>query len=611
MSDRDVQGWAQKYLDRGWNPIRVHEKDKKPVGEHWQQAHPTASEFQEHENIGVHLGNGLYDSDLDSPEARAMADDILPDTGCVFGRPSELRAHRLYYCREQIPTIKFNGIGGADDCLLELRGWNAGANTPSHTVFPPSLHRDTSPNEVIEWDMFGEPTLFEKRDQLWIPHRNLAACSLVARYFPGPGAGHDARMALAGFLYRAGVEENDVLVMGRAIMRYLKRDEQDWNTTARGTIQKLKADPTAKVTGGITLKEAFGIDGEKVMTCLNKILGRKEKYTRRVAVLRKLSEVDVETIDWLWEPYIPKSRVTLIEGDPGDGKSHLSLAIGSGVSLGKGLPNNPDTEPANVLLLNAEDGLGDTVRPRVDRMGGDVERMYALDGPVLFDGEGLEFLEQKIQETTAALVVIDPWVAYVGGKMNMDKANETREVLFALAEIAKRQRCAVVLIRHITKGGRDKAIYRGLGSIDITAACRSVLLVGKDASDATKRAMTHIKHNMSPKGQSIGYTIEKGQFLWTGVSTVTAEDILAPENSSGDKSKLEDANDVLEAMLANGPRPEKEIMKRMSDLDISTSTFRRAKRKLSVQSRPIKDKNGKVKSWEISLPSAKPLLSTP
>src|SRR5262249_7166669 len=163
---------------------------------------------------------------------------------------------------------------------------------------------------------------------------------------------------------------------------------------------------------------------------------------------------------------------------------------------------------------------------------------------------------------------------YVGAKLDINKANETRDVLKALAELAQKLKIAIVLIRHLTKGGRDKSIYRGLGSIDITAAVRSGMLVGKDANDSTRRAMVHIKHNLSAPGPSIGYTIENGRFMWTGQSTVTAGDILAPEtNGAEEKSKREEAVEILIEMLANGPRPEKEVLKRLSDRDISSSTF--------------------------------------
>ena len=174
----------------------------------------------------------------------------------------------------------------------------------------------------------------------------------------------------------------------------------------------------------------------------------------------------------------------------------------------------------STLLLTAEDGWGDTVRPRLDALGADLARIKAIRVPLVFDEIGLQKLETVLRFYKPDLVVVDPLVAYFGGKRDLHRANETREVMARLANLAQRYRCAIVCIRHLTKSTRSKSVYRGIGSIDLTAAARSVLLVGEHPEKG--RGFVHIKSNLAPKGLAIGFTLEGGKFEWTGISFLTA-----------------------------------------------------------------------------------------
>jgi hypothetical protein len=315
--------------------------------------------------------------------------------------------------------------------------------------------------------------------------------------------------------------------------------------------------------------------------------------------LVRLADVQSEAVTWLWHPYIPLGKVTLIEGDPGVGKSYLSLALATNVSLGTGLPGTETRDPGTVLLLSAEDGLGDTIRPRLDAMGADVSRIFAIDGAVSLDEAGRDVIEEHVSQIKPAIVFIDPFVAYIGAHVDLHKANETRTVLAALAAVAGRHNCAVVLIRHLTKGSRDKSIYRGLGSIDITAACRSVLLVGADADDPNVRALVQVKSNLAPFGPARGYAIRDGRFEWmAGVSDLTAHRILAAESDAGPKAE---ATAFLRDLLADGPMSAADVLKHARKMGIAEMTLRRAKADLHVKSRPLREK-GIVRGWELSLP---------
>jgi hypothetical protein len=306
--------------------------------------------------------------------------------------------------------------------------------------------------------------------------------------------------------------------------------------------------------------------------------------TEQKSQIVRLSDINPEQVHWLWHPRIPLGKVTLIDGDPGLGKSFVTLAIATAVSLGRGISEQTAEEPAPVLLLSAEDGLADTVRPRLDAMRADCTRILALNGRVILDAVGCVALDEMLNEHKPRLVVIDPLFAYTGAKVDINRANETRDIMTRLAALAEKHGCAIVCVRHLTKGGRDKSIYRGVGSIDLTAACRSVLLVGADANNRDRRAIVQIKNNLAPLANPIGYSLENGVFAWTGTSDLTADQILANEQTATDALTLEEAVQFLEQLLAPGPMDQPAVKKAAYKAGISERTLYRAKARLKVDS---------------------------
>ncbi len=273
-----------------------------------------------------------------------------------------------------------------------------------------------------------------------------------------------------------------------------------------------------------------------------------------------MADVRPETVSWLWHPYIARGKLTILEGDPGLGKSWLTCALAAGVSHGRGLPGAEPFEPGNVLMLSAEDGLGDTLRPRLDAVGADVSRVFALAEPLTFDTAGLIRLETRILEYSPSLVVIDPLFAFTGGKVDIHRANECRAISAPLAAIAERCGCALLAVRHLGKSrGGGHALNAGIGSIDFAAAARSVLLVGADPDEPGKRAVVQIKNNLAPHGEAVGYTLEGGQFYWTGASDLTAGRILAPATEDEERSSVAEAMDFLRTALSDGARDAKAI----------------------------------------------------
>ncbi len=300
-------------------------------------------------------------------------------------------------------------------------------------------------------------------------------------------------------------------------------------------------------------------------------------------VLHCMADIEAESVSWLWHPYIPRGKLTLLEGDPGVGKSWVTLSITTAISTGRGLGEMNLPMPHKVLLASAEDGLGDTIRPRLDSLGANVSNVFAIEGALTLDNDkGVATLEEYVASTEPSLVVIDPLVAYMGGRVDLHRANEVRQVMAGLARIAERYGVAILAVRHLTKGGMSKAIYRGIGSIDLTAACRSVLLAGCDPEINERRALVHIKSNLAPLGSSIGFELSEGGFFWTGESDLTAGQILSSD-IEGNGLAIDEAMDFLRNELSEGPGDANQVQRGAKNAEISKRTLDRAKAKLKIK----------------------------
>jgi hypothetical protein len=312
-----------------------------------------------------------------------------------------------------------------------------------------------------------------------------------------------------------------------------------------------------------------------------------------------LADVEAEPVEWLWQPYIPRGKLTSVEGDPGVGKSWLTLAIAAAVSLGEKLPGMCEAPPpAKVLLIGVEDGPADTILPRFTALKGDPQQVLMLKEPPAFDEVGASQLRDAIVKNEIGLVVIDPIVAYMPGSTNINNAGSVRPVLARLAQIAHETKAAIVFVRHLTKGGRDKAIYRGLGSIDFTAACRSALMVGRDPANENKRILAHAKSNLAAPGKSLAYILLEGSFIWAGASALSAEDLAASPPDVTAQSALKEAVEFLEQILSNGPVPATTIKVDAEGTGLSWVTVRRAAKSMGIKPRKGGFKDGWV--WELS-----------
>lgn len=306
-------------------------------------------------------------------------------------------------------------------------------------------------------------------------------------------------------------------------------------------------------------------------------------------------------MSFLWRPYLPLGKLALLEGDPGQGNGCLGAAIAAGGSLGTGLPGAGSFAPFRTLIFTAEDGLADTLRPRLDALEANVELIYAHDQPVHLDSaEGLAEVEREMRARRPRLVIVDPVVAYVGARTDIYRANEVRSVLAPLARLAEAEASAILAVRHVnkSKGGRCTPAKR---SIDFSAAARSVLLAGSAAGDATEHAMLHIKSNLAARGAGCGYRIEEGRLLWTGESRLTAGDLLAAKAPSEELSGEAEARAFLQETLAAGPVAAREVLAAAKLAGIAERTLRRAKSHEGIVARRVQSGEGGAE-WVWRLP---------
>jgi putative DNA primase/helicase len=317
--------------------------------------------------------------------------------------------------------------------------------------------------------------------------------------------------------------------------------------------------------------------------------------------VRCLADIAPQAVRFLWEPYLPLGKLTLLEGDPGQGKSWLAAAIAAAGSRGRGLPGLNAFPPFRTLFLTAEDGLPDTLRPRLESLGADCGAVFACDQPLALDVEsGLATLAEALAAFGPRLVVVDPLVAFLGRATDIYRANEVRSVLAPLVKLVEQHGCALLAVRHLNKAKLGRTLYAGQGSIDFTAAARSVLLAGSAAEDADAHALIHIKSNLAPHGPALAYHLLPA-FLWQGPSRLTANDLLAAAAPADEASAEDDARTFLRSTLAGpDPLPARLVLNAARDAGISQRTLKRAKRKEGV--RTTRRGFGAGSTWLWSLP---------
>ena len=344
-------------------------------------------------------------------------------------------------------------------------------------------------------------------------------------------------------------------------MHKVEASEQSIRLALRGTYEFLK----------VTLGAKLDKETEKVIKDPNSHFEH-----RKQAPVTTLSDVETQQVDWLWQRRIPLGKITILDGDPGMGKSLLSIFIAACVSTGHPMPDGAPGKQGKVILIAPEDAAEDTIKPRVEAAGGDPSQVLLLDNMDLLNikdtkkikinerpfslAQDMEILEQAIKQTGTILVVIDPLMAVLGHNIDSSRDQDVREVLTPLAQVAERTGCAILIIRHLNKGSSDNILYRGSGSIGIIAVARIGLLVAHDPDDEQKRVFATIKNNLSKIAPNLSYQIDENEhgapyIQWLGENHHATSTLLRPgSNQSYERQE------ILRALKdANGPLDAKEI----------------------------------------------------
>ena len=307
----------------------------------------------------------------------------------------------------------------------------------------------------------------------------------------------------------------------------------------------------------------------------------KEPSKPETVKIIRMSDVELTPVEWLWKPYLPFGKLSVLQGNPGEGKTYFAMHLAAACTNGKLLPNMERMEPFNVIYQTAEDGLGDTVKPRLIEAGADLNRVLVIDDSDVQLTLSDEQIEKAIVENNARLVIIDPIQAYLGSDVDMNRANEVRPIFMRLGQVAQRTGCAILLIGHLNKAAGMQSLQRGLGSIDIAAAVRSVMFIGKLKHDPTMRILTHEKSSLAPPGVSLAFSLgDEGGFRWFGEYDITADEMLSGIEPQRE-TKTQQAKDLICTLLAGGKQVlSEDIDKAALERGIPGRTVRDAKREL-------------------------------
>ena len=317
----------------------------------------------------------------------------------------------------------------------------------------------------------------------------------------------------------------------------------------------------------------------------------------------KASDVDCRNIEWLWYPFIPYGKVTILQGDSGDGKSLMILKLAAMLTQGEPMPftDGDGQTPINVIYQSSEDDADDTIVPRFMESGGDPDRLFFISEKEKF----LSFSDQRLlaalEQTQARLLILDPLSAYIGENTQLNSANSVRAQFRPLIELAKKLRCAVIVVHHHNKQLGQRAINRGSGSVDVIAGPRSTLVISRTRSDdPDERILAQVKCNVGPTGSAIVFSVSNGEVTWLREEARTADEVLGNTfNEPGrHDTQLQIAKETLRQFLSAGPRPQQEVMHMMKAAGVGESTAKKAKAQLEIRS----VKQGSMWFWSLPAP---------
>lgn len=335
-----------------------------------------------------------------------------------------------------------------------------------------------------------------------------------------------------------------------------------------------------------------------------------------------LDEVQEERLVWLWPGYVPRGKITILDGDPGLGKSTLSLDLVARRSRGDEMPYEepPGAAAETSLIVSGEDDIADTIKPRLRAAGAEMSRVATLalrqdeqGRPLPFSvPEDMPRLKNAIGETQATFVVIDPITAFLSEHVQSHNDASVRKAMTPLTMLAQESGAAFLLLRHLNKDtSTTKALYRGGGSIGFTGSARSVLLAAEKPEGEGVMVLAQTKGNLARRGRALSLEWrlvswdadpEIPRTKWLGESPLSADDLLRRPDARHDNHAQREAAAFLEAALADGPRSSQEVVTEARGIGITETTLKRARSRLNVHSFRERGKDGTTIGWFVHLP---------
>ena len=339
-------------------------------------------------------------------------------------------------------------------------------------------------------------------------------------------------------------------------------------------------------------------------------------------VTRSLVEVAERKVEWIWPGRIPRGKLTILDGDPELGKSALTFDIIARLSKGVALPDRARTMPLKVLIMSSEDDIEDTIKPRLRAAGATFENVFTITLRKDATGARIPFtipddlgrLDAALDETKASLALLDPIVGFASEDIQTHNDASMRRMLGPLADVANERRCAILGIRHLKKDVREQnPLYRGGGSIAITGAARSVMLVGRMPNDDTDlvRVLAPVKNNLARRAdvRSLKYQIEPWDdddsipvVTWLGETTVTAQELLSQPDSRKHAPARAEAEEIIREVLARGAMPVREFDNEMRSAGLKPDTVRSARDHVGVHKWRERNDDGTTRAWFLHLP---------
>lgn len=519
---------------------------KHPVGEFFPHGHRSATTdsaklkacWRVHPNANVAIvpDDGLIALDVDSAETeRALAELELPETLTVRTG----RGKHFY----------FKNLGGSKLDLpdgVEVKGYGKGAIT-----VPPSRHASgrryrwvSDVEEAVELVLPGRPRKTSVKIDFGKSRRAI-----------GEGNRNGRLTSMAGMLRNFGLESDDL----EAVLL---------------TINDRLCDPP--------------LEGEEVAGIAMSVA----RYATPIEeAFGTMSDVVAEAVPWLYQPYFPRGTLTMLEGDPGLGKSTFAAAISAAVTTGRRVPWSKDRQKGNVLILSAEDDAARILRPRLDANGADNSRIrYARELFTLNDA-GIALLRAEIEREQPDLVIIDPIVAFLGADSDLNDAADMTRFLTALDRVAREFDCALLIVRHLRKLRDGSAINQGLGSIALAGRVRSMLLFARHPNDPNLRAVAHSKSNYAAQGSTIVLALQTNDaghpvVEWMDIDAgISAQDLISANVADPGRppKELYAAAEFLRGLLAEGPMDSRDIEHAAKAKKISKATLRRAREHLGLR----------------------------